>query len=226
MAVVKRGKQYWMDVKVRNQRYREPLDTTDWREAKKLERERIQQIEARRSSRSSVTARGSSAGRPAREPRPTMPEGRQAHRLRSRVPGLRGHRRGSAAPAPAPAPAPADDPPAPVQAWPGARVGGAPPPPLACGGPLQVQLSSEYDRRAMTKRRHAGSAPRMFQLQLVVAAPDARTRCLSRKRSLPRRHVWFRRGQGPGIVLEEVLGGRFADCCAHFSKLRLLICTQ
>ena len=32
-----------------------------------------------------------------------------------------------------------------------------------------------------------------FQLQLVVAAPDARTRCLSRKRSLARRHVWFRR---------------------------------
>jgi hypothetical protein len=47
MAVFKRGKQYWMDVKVRSQRYREPLDTTDWREAKKLERERIQQLEAR-----------------------------------------------------------------------------------------------------------------------------------------------------------------------------------
>ena len=47
MAVFKRGAQYWMDVKVRNQRYREPLDTTDSREAKKLERERMPQIEAR-----------------------------------------------------------------------------------------------------------------------------------------------------------------------------------
>ena len=47
MALWKRGKQYWMDVIIRGQRYREPLDTSDWREAKQLERERVQQIESR-----------------------------------------------------------------------------------------------------------------------------------------------------------------------------------
>jgi len=47
MALWKRGKQYWMDVIIRGQRYREPLDTTDWREANQLERDRVQQIETR-----------------------------------------------------------------------------------------------------------------------------------------------------------------------------------
>jgi len=47
MALWKRGKQYWMDVIIRGQRYREPLDTTDWREAKQLERDRVRQIETR-----------------------------------------------------------------------------------------------------------------------------------------------------------------------------------
>jgi len=47
MALWKRGKQYWMDVIIRGHRYREPLDTTDWREARRIERERVQEIESR-----------------------------------------------------------------------------------------------------------------------------------------------------------------------------------
>src|SRR3954468_13176486 len=47
MALWKRGTQYWMDVIIRGQRYREPLDTSDRREAKQLERDRVQQIESR-----------------------------------------------------------------------------------------------------------------------------------------------------------------------------------
>lgn len=45
MALWKRGKQYWLDVVVRGARYREPLDTTDWREATRQARERVEQIE-------------------------------------------------------------------------------------------------------------------------------------------------------------------------------------
>jgi hypothetical protein len=47
MALWKRGKQYWLDAVVHGHRYREPLNTTDWREAKRLERERLDQLESR-----------------------------------------------------------------------------------------------------------------------------------------------------------------------------------
>ena len=47
MALWKRGEQYWMDVIIRGHRYREPLDTTDWREATRVERQRVQEIESR-----------------------------------------------------------------------------------------------------------------------------------------------------------------------------------
>jgi integrase len=49
MALMKRGKSYWLDVVVHGHRYREPLGTTDWRKAKHLERDRIAQLEARAS---------------------------------------------------------------------------------------------------------------------------------------------------------------------------------
>jgi hypothetical protein len=49
MALWKRGKQYWLDAVVHGQRYREPLGTSDWREAKRLERERLEQLEGRAS---------------------------------------------------------------------------------------------------------------------------------------------------------------------------------
>lgn len=45
MALCKRGKQYWLDVVVRGARYRESLNTTDWREATRLARERVEQLE-------------------------------------------------------------------------------------------------------------------------------------------------------------------------------------
>ena len=41
MSLWKRGRQYWMDVTVNGQRYRDSLGTTDWREAKAFEKERI-----------------------------------------------------------------------------------------------------------------------------------------------------------------------------------------
>jgi integrase len=44
MGVFKRGDWYWLDARVHGHRFREPLGTTDWREAKRLERERIEQI--------------------------------------------------------------------------------------------------------------------------------------------------------------------------------------
>ena len=47
MGLWKRGKQYWLDAVVHGHRYREPLGTTDWREAKRLERQRIEQLEGR-----------------------------------------------------------------------------------------------------------------------------------------------------------------------------------
>jgi integrase len=49
MALMKRGKSYWLDVVVHGHRYREPLGTTDWRKAKHLERDRVAQLEARAS---------------------------------------------------------------------------------------------------------------------------------------------------------------------------------
>ena len=47
MSLWKRGNQYWLDAVVHGHRYREPLGTTDWREAKRLERQRIEQLEGR-----------------------------------------------------------------------------------------------------------------------------------------------------------------------------------
>src|SRR5438094_75664 len=47
MGLWKRGNQYWLDAVVHGHRYREPLGTTDWREAKRLERQRIEQLEGR-----------------------------------------------------------------------------------------------------------------------------------------------------------------------------------
>ncbi len=47
MSLWKRGQQYWLDVVVHGQRYREPLHTTDWREAKALEKERLVELSRR-----------------------------------------------------------------------------------------------------------------------------------------------------------------------------------
>src|SRR5438105_1714270 len=47
MGLWKRGSQYWLDAVVHGHRYREPLGTTDWREAKRLERQRIEQLEGK-----------------------------------------------------------------------------------------------------------------------------------------------------------------------------------
>jgi integrase len=44
MSLWKRGRQYWMDVTVNGQRFREPLGTTDWREARQRERTRIAEL--------------------------------------------------------------------------------------------------------------------------------------------------------------------------------------
>jgi hypothetical protein len=44
MGLWKRGAWYWLDAWVHGHRFREPLGTTDWREAKRLERERVEQI--------------------------------------------------------------------------------------------------------------------------------------------------------------------------------------
>src|SRR5262245_45620324 len=44
MGVWKRGDWYWLDAWVHGHRFREPLGTTDWRVAKRLERERIEQL--------------------------------------------------------------------------------------------------------------------------------------------------------------------------------------
>src|SRR6266850_2598036 len=47
MALLKRGKWYWLDAWVHGHRYRESLGTTDWREAKRLERQRVEQLESK-----------------------------------------------------------------------------------------------------------------------------------------------------------------------------------
>ena len=49
MGLWKRGDWYWLDVVVHGHRYREPLGTTDWREARRLERERVEQLQSRAS---------------------------------------------------------------------------------------------------------------------------------------------------------------------------------
>ncbi|MGI9069122.1 MAG: tyrosine-type recombinase/integrase [Pyrinomonadaceae bacterium] len=45
MSLYKRAGWYWADVTVNGCRYREPLGTTDWREARTLERERVKLLE-------------------------------------------------------------------------------------------------------------------------------------------------------------------------------------
>src|SRR5262245_9270061 len=47
MSLWKRGKQYWLDAVVHGHRYREALGTSDCRAAKRLERQRIEQLEGR-----------------------------------------------------------------------------------------------------------------------------------------------------------------------------------
>src|SRR4029453_19100376 len=47
MGLWKRGNQYWLDAVVHGHRYREPLGTTDWREAKRLERQRLEQLQTK-----------------------------------------------------------------------------------------------------------------------------------------------------------------------------------
>ena len=44
MSLWKRGKQYWIDAVVNGVRYREPLGTTDWREATQAERRRLEEL--------------------------------------------------------------------------------------------------------------------------------------------------------------------------------------
>ena len=46
MAIYKRGKLWHMDVMINGVRYREPLETTDRREASSLEKKRIAEIQA------------------------------------------------------------------------------------------------------------------------------------------------------------------------------------
>jgi len=59
MAIYKRNKWFWTDVVVNGCRYREPLGTTDKREAPRLERERIAQLQNRAPD---PTRRGKSYG--------------------------------------------------------------------------------------------------------------------------------------------------------------------
>jgi hypothetical protein len=47
MSLWKRGKQYWLDVVVHGERHREPLGTTDWREARELEKTRVAELHRR-----------------------------------------------------------------------------------------------------------------------------------------------------------------------------------
>ena len=44
MTVYRRGKWYWMDAVVLDRRHRESLHTTDWREARQLEKQRIAEL--------------------------------------------------------------------------------------------------------------------------------------------------------------------------------------
>ena len=45
MSLYKRDKTWWTDFSVNGQRYRESLDTTDWREAQRLEKEKISEAQ-------------------------------------------------------------------------------------------------------------------------------------------------------------------------------------
>ena len=44
MSTFKRGTRFWLDVTIRGQRFREPLKTTDWREARELEKQRVTEL--------------------------------------------------------------------------------------------------------------------------------------------------------------------------------------
>jgi len=46
MAIYKRGKTFWTDFTVNGQRYRQSLDTTDWRKAQATEKEKIAEASA------------------------------------------------------------------------------------------------------------------------------------------------------------------------------------
>jgi hypothetical protein len=46
MAIYKRGKTWWADFSVNGQRYRQSLDTSDWREAQAKQKESIAQARA------------------------------------------------------------------------------------------------------------------------------------------------------------------------------------
>ena len=46
MSLFKRGRTYWTDFSINGQRFRQSLDTTDWREAQRIEKERIAQASA------------------------------------------------------------------------------------------------------------------------------------------------------------------------------------
>src|SRR5712675_527123 len=45
MALYKRKSTWWTDFSVNGQRYRESLETSDWREAQRLEKEKISQAQ-------------------------------------------------------------------------------------------------------------------------------------------------------------------------------------
>ena len=45
MSLYKRKKTWWTDFSVNGQRFRESLDTTDWREAQRLEKEKISEAQ-------------------------------------------------------------------------------------------------------------------------------------------------------------------------------------
>ena len=47
MALWKRGNQYRLDAVVHGERHREPLGTTDWRQARDLEKKRIAELQQR-----------------------------------------------------------------------------------------------------------------------------------------------------------------------------------
>src|SRR5271169_2140294 len=46
MALFRRGRRYWTDFSVNGQRFRQSVDTTDWRDALKREKELIGQAQA------------------------------------------------------------------------------------------------------------------------------------------------------------------------------------
>ena len=76
MGLWKRGHWTWLDVVVNGHRYREPLGTTDWREARRLERERVEQLQRRDPSHPARASRmrpSTSTRRSTRTPRNGAP---------------------------------------------------------------------------------------------------------------------------------------------------------